>query len=417
MGCLIIGPRKLGSGHRPGVINGVGDMDRDEALRLLGSGPNGIAEWNRRRKAKEQIPDLREANLIKANLSGADLGGAYLIKANLSGASLSGANLSGANLREANLSGSNLSGSNLSGANLSGADLGGAYLIEANLSGANLSGADLSGGYLIEANLSGADLGGVDLIEANLSGANLSGADLRGANLKRANLKGADFRGARCWGTQFADIDLSEAVGLELVQHQGPSTVGIDTLFRSKGNIPEVFLRGCGVPESVIVNRFALIGAMEPIQFYSCFISYSTQDVEFATRLHSKMREKGLRVWFAPEDIESGKKIHEQIDRAIQVHDRLLLVLSEHSMSSNWVRDEIRRARRAELKENRRKLFPIRLVEFKTLEDWECFDADVGKDSAVEIREYFIPDFSNWKDHDSFEAAFARLLNDLKAEA
>jgi hypothetical protein len=35
---------------------------------------------------------------------------------------------------------------------------------------------------------------------------------------------------------------------------------------------------------------------------------------------------------------------------------------------------------------------------------------------AVEIREYFIPDFSKWKDKDSFEAAFAHLLRDLKAD-
>ena len=39
------------------------------------------------------------------------------------------------------------------------------------------------------------------------------------------------------------------------------------------------------------------------------------------------------------------------------------------------------------------------------------------RDSAHGIREYFIPDFSNWKDHDSYQSAFDRLLNDLKAEA
>ena len=43
------------------------------------------------------------------------------------------------------------------------------------------------------------------------------------------------------------------------------------------------------------------------------------------------------------------------------------------------------------------------------------FDADTGIDSAREIREYFIPDFSNWKDHDSYATAFERLLRDLKA--
>ena len=51
------------------------------------------------------------------------------------------------------------------------------------------------------------------------------------------------------------------------------------------------------------------------------------------------------------------------------------------------------------------------------LRDWECFDGDTGKDSAREVRKYFIPDFSNWKDHDSSQAAFQRLVSDLKAEA
>jgi hypothetical protein len=37
-------------------------------------------------------------------------------------------------------------------------------------------------------------------------------------------------------------------------------------------------------------------------------------------------------------------------------------------------------------------------------------------DLAPEIREYMIPDFSNWKDHDSFEASFDRLLKSLMAE-
>lgn len=66
--------------------------------------------------------------------------------------------------------------------------------------------------------------------------------------------------------------------------------------------------------------------------------------------------------------------------------------------------------------DGQRKLFPIRLVDFKDIRKWKRFDADTGKDLGVEIREYFIPDFSNWKDHDSFEKAFERLLRDLKSE-
>jgi TIR domain len=154
---------------------------------------------------------------------------------------------------------------------------------------------------------------------------------------------------------------------------------------------------------------------MSPIQFYSCFISYSHHDEEFAKRLHSRLVEEKLRVWYSPEDMPWGEKLYEQIDQAIRVHDKLLLVLSPNSLNSEWVKTEVRRARKHEIKERTKKLFPIRLVDFDTICDWECFDSDLGKDLGVEIREYIIPDFSNWKDHDAFEAAFTRLLKNLKA--
>jgi hypothetical protein len=68
---------------------------------------------------------------------------------------------------------------------------------------------------------------------------------------------------------------------------------------------------------------------------------------------------------------------------AERLHDRLLLILSEHCMSSEWVKTEIAKARKREVKEAKRVLFPVRLVGFERLRDWECFDADTGKDSAA----------------------------------
>ena len=153
----------------------------------------------------------------------------------------------------------------------------------------------------------------------------------------------------------------------------------------------------------------------ETIQFYSCFISYSSADEDFCRWLHERLQNAGLRVWFAPHDIQGGRKVHEQIDQAIRVYDKLLLVLSPHSMQSPWVEFEIRRARRREVTEQQRLLFPVRLVDYEAIKRWECFDADTAKDLATEIREYYIPDFTTWKDHDAFEAAVARLLRDLKA--
>ncbi len=154
-----------------------------------------------------------------------------------------------------------------------------------------------------------------------------------------------------------------------------------------------------------------------PIKFYSCFISYSTKDQEFADRLHADLQAKGVRCWFAPHDVQGGRKLHEQIDEAIRLHDKLLLILSEHSMSSNWVKTEIATAREREAREKKQLLFPISLVPFEEVKKWKLFDAERGDSSDREIREYFIPDFSNWKDHDSYQAAFQRLVKDLKAEA
>ncbi len=219
-----------------------------------------------------------------------------------------------------------------------------------------------------------------------------------------------------CEDTIFANVDLSEVKGLDSVVHSGPSTIGNDTLFRSRGKIPEGFLRGCGLPDALIEYLPSLIASMSPIQFYSCFISYSHKDEEFATRLHSRMVQEKIPVWYAPEDMPWGEKLHEQIDQAIRVHDKLLLVLSPNSLVSEWVKTEIRKAQKAETKDRSRKLFPIRLADFQTIRDWECFDADSGKDLGVELREYIIPDFSNWKDHDSFESSFARLIKSLKAK-
>ncbi|MBZ5672533.1 MAG: pentapeptide repeat-containing protein [Acidobacteriia bacterium] len=108
----------------------------------------------------------------------------------------------------------------------------------------------------------GGDLRGANLIAANLGGADLTAANLGGAHLARANLTKATI-----WYTAFGDNDLSDVKGLETVHHGGPSTIGIDTIYKSKGNIPEVFLRGCGVPKDFIVYMKSLAG--KPIEFYS----------------------------------------------------------------------------------------------------------------------------------------------------
>lgn len=345
-------------------------METEECLSIL---RRGALDWNSWRDAHsgEILPSFERVNLERVELDAA--------------------NLSHMNLREARLSKTTLA--------------------HASFAESNLIGADLCG-----ANLDSAFLRGADLRRADLRDANLVHAFLGGVILDDTHLRGADFRRASFGYTSFADCDLSEVRNLALARHEGPSTIGIDTLYKSRGKIPDEFLRGCGVPENLIRYIQSLVNSEEGIQFYSCFISYSSKNEEFARRLHSGLRDARLRVWFAAEDIQGGKKLHEQIETAIRVYDKLLVVLSDASMESEWVMDELRKGFRAEQETGKRKLFPLRLTNYETLLAWKCRDSISGKDLAEEVRQYYIPDFSNWKDHDSFEAALDRLLRDLRTE-
>src|ERR1017187_177151 len=290
----------------------------------------------------------------------------------------------------ADLGGADLRAADLSDADLSDADLGRASLICAELSGAVLTCADLS-----EVNLGGADLSHADLSEAHLGGADVSAADLSGAVLSRAKMH----------FTTLGDTDLSTVKGLETVIHLGPSTIGIDTLYRSQGKIPDSFLRGAGVPENLMPYMKSLTGAA--FDFYSCFISHSSKDQDFAERLHADLQAKGVRCWFAPEDLKIGDRFRSRIDESIRIHDKLLLVLSRNSIGSAWVEKEVEAAFEREQREKRTVLFPIRLDD-EVMETSESWAADIR-------RTRHIGDMTGWKDHDSYAKAFERLLRDLKA--
>jgi uncharacterized protein YjbI with pentapeptide repeats len=322
-------------------------MANEEHLAVLRQGVDAWFEW--RKDHPDVVPDLRSANF-----RGADLDCAYL----------SGTDLSQANLREAGLRESDLS--------------------DAKLTRASLDRADLSLG----------DLRGADLSGANLGEAIFRGADLRGADLSRALVS----------ETVFAGVYLSATKGLGSCNHLGPSSLDLHTLQRS-GRLPLTFLRGCGLPDRVINYLPSLLD--EAIQYYSCFISYSSKDDAFAKRLHADLQNNGVRCWFAPEDMKIGDKFRHRIDEAIHVHERLLLILSDNSVSSEWVEKEVETAFEKEQREKRTVLFPVRL-------DDAIMECHTGWSADIR-RTRHIGDFRRWKDHDAYQQAFNRVLRDLKA--
>jgi uncharacterized protein YjbI with pentapeptide repeats len=343
-----------------------------------------VTDWNHWRRDTGEFGTLRDADLSGADLHDIDLRGAALNDAKLTYGNLSGANLSRTYLKRAILNGTNLGGANLSGAFLEGTEL----------RGTDLSGADLKGAHMMSA----------DLSYATLRGTNLSGADLRHTNLSYANPSEADLEGALLDETALTDIDLTRVIGLETCQHLGPSIIDFRTLAKSHP-LPLVFLQGVGLPDTLIDYLPSLLS--QPIQYYKCFISYSSKDDGFATRVHADLQSKGVRCWFAPHDLPIGGKILDEIDAAIRMRDKVVLILSEHSIKSDWVEDEVNTAYEEERKRGQTVLFPIRLDDtvMQTKEAW-----------AAKLRAARnIGDFRQWKDHDRYREVFERMLRDLAA--
>jgi len=247
-----------------------------------------------------------------------------------------------------------------------------------------------------------------DLSRAKLRFANLSNVNLIRTNFSDAALSGADFSGATIGWTIFANVDLRLVKGLETVEHGGPSSIGIDTIYRSKSMIPDDFLQGAGIPDTFIDYVRSL--AIKPFDYYTCFISYSSHDENFAKRLYVDLQSNGVRCWFAPEDMKIGDKIRHRIDESIRLYDKLLLVLSARSVASEWVEHEVEMALAKERQEKRTVLFPIRLDNTIIEMEQDGWPAEVRHTRHI-------GDFTRWKQHDDYQQAFERLLRDLKAES
>jgi len=403
--------------------------------------------------------NISEANLCDANLSGADLRAAALTGAQLTKADLSGANLHRAKLFKANLAGSNLTHANLTGADLYGVDLSGASLSGAkfndadltdatlagadlrrasfngaelsntNLSGVNLIHATLSKARLTNANLSGAKLTKANLSEASLIQTNLAKAKLRGTNLSKAifarsDLRKADFTGVGLAGSFFDEVDLSMTNGLADVYHSHPSAMSHSTLQKSKGRIHCDFLRGCGLQDWEIElarlydpviseeeaaeaeNRAFQLRFTQGIQFSSLFISYSHKNADFLELFEPKLISRGIRFWRDVHDATAGP-LDAMVGRAMRTNPTVLLILSEASVMSAWVKAEIRSAMDLGEKLGRHVLCPIAL-------DATWKEKGLSMPLRAVVMEYNVLDFSEWKDEDVFDRQFKKLVDGMQ---
>lgn len=381
-----------------------------EHVKAVLSAPEGL-EYLRLRLPKSKL-DLSGADLSGRDLSGIDLSGADLSRAKLDGVSLERARLCSCDLTDARLGGARCQDIDLSeaklermlarGTNFYGARMANASAELADFGGATLAGSDLSRGDFRGASFNSCDLTDAEFFNAAVEGASFTGADVRGAVFVGVRFNKVFFEECIFGSTTFSFSSLRGAMALDKARHYGRSALDLETLLSAE--LPLAFARGVGLPDVMIDYLPSLLAT--PIQFFSCFISYSAKDSSFAKRLHADLQANGVRCWFAPEDMKIGDTIRDRIDQSIKVFDKLLIILSEHSATSQWVEKEIETAFEEERKRGTTVLFPIRIDE-TAMSSERAWVADIR-------RQRHIGDFSRWRDHDSYQVAFERLLRDLR---
>lgn len=380
-------------------------MTNEEHLNIL---KEGIKGWNKWRTDNPRcVPELTNSDFRARDLRGIDF----------KSANLQGVNFWGSDLRNADFRGANLSKADLGNTRLNRSKFG-VYQAHLGSVSEQIYRTDLRWG-----NLTAADLESADISDTLLANANLSGASLIGADFSHSILDNTIFAEAKMGETLLVDNDLHLASGLDSVVHRSPSSIDTKSMLRSKGNISEVFLRGCGLSDWEIeaaklykpnltneelsdsLYRLHGLRSDQAVQISPLFISYSHEDSSFVDILERYLDRRGIRFWRDVHDATAGR-LEKQVDRAIRLNPTVLLVLSANSVSSDWVQHEAQLAREVEIESGRDVLCPV------TLDDsWKS--CRWPRRLLKQITEYYILDFSRWKDADFFQLAFNRLIKGL----
>jgi uncharacterized protein YjbI with pentapeptide repeats len=377
--------------------------------------------WRRVKKTKERRArslagaDLSGEDLREAHLSGADLTGARLVGANLNGLDLRGAclreaRLDRADLRDALVDEADLRSASLAGTLANGSRFHRADLSLAHLRGADFRSADLSEALLTDADLSQARFERANLYDASLIGAELGAASFRdanlcGVNLRESHLDGADFHGARFAFTVLAASDLSRALGLNAVVHDGPSTVGVDAFLLSRGEIPDAFLVGIGLSPLTIEYLKAVAAAEEGMLVGDAlFLLFADSDRARARRLRAYLRMHRHLAWYWHEAQELEGHHNPDLKMRVRFHDRLLVVGSRAAAADSRLAETIQRFLDKESSEKRRIVLGVRTD-----------DDDAAGSLAAVPADRWLADFSGVDWEDPRNAVFRRELDRLLA--
>jgi len=339
------------------------------------------------------------------------------------------------------------------------------HLIEADLRGLDLRGADFTGVDISDVAFDGADLRAALFADVDGRRTSFRGADMRNCviacsqfgavTFAKAKLDRCHMRDVTTYNVDFSDVSFSKAnlsnvhfsvgsfydcnftgarfhrlafiqclglassKGLTTIFHMGPSALDSVTLRENIVAMPDEFLLELGYSKQETETVKALYSS--GIKFYSCFISYTRSEREIASMLQRDLIASGVSCWRDETDMRGGDYWRRQINEALRVYDKVLIICSRSSLRRSEVVEEIIEGIEQERASGRQKLFPItvdnylfsknarqnvmKLPQRQQREDWLTY-----------LLNYHVPDFSMWKDREAYSCIFDRLLADLQAD-
>jgi hypothetical protein len=137
-----------------------------------------------------------------------------------------------------------------------------------------------------------------------------------------------------------------------------------------------------------------------------CFISHAGRDDSFAQRLYHDLAARSVRCWIDDHDLMIGDRLLRTFHQEINRSTKILLILSQNSIHSAWVEDEVLMALAREKRERSTILLPI-------LIDDAVRTSNVSWASLIWSTRH-VGDFREWQEPDQYAVALEKLVRAVK---
>ena len=94
---------------------------------------------------------------------------------------------------------------------------------------------------------------------------------------------------------------------------------------------------------------------------YHVFVSYRSTDARFAKAIVERLEGAGLRVFFAPAEIQPGDHLTESLSRALDASRAAVVLVSKAWLASDWCRTELDALVHRSVRDKTFRLVPVRL--------------------------------------------------------